>query len=148
MFIGNYLQVVLPGSTFWWDSLRGELRRDLDAGLGQALHRRHRTVEHLLFALVELDLDDALDAAGADHHGNADIGALDAILAGEVGRTGQQALLVLEIGFGHGNRRGRRRVIGRAGLEQADDLGAAVTGALHDLVELLLRGPAHLDEVG
>jgi hypothetical protein len=51
----------------------------------------------------------------------------------------KHALLVLEIGFGHFDRRRSRRVVGRTGLEQADDLSAAVTGALHDLVELLLR---------
>ncbi len=41
-----------------------------------------------------------------------------------------------------------RRVIGRAGLQQRDDLAAALAGALDDAVQLLLGGPAHLDEVG
>jgi hypothetical protein len=39
-------------------------------------------------------------------------------------------------------------VISRAGLQQADDLAAARAGALDDRVDLLLGGPAHLDEVG
>ena len=46
-----------------------------------ATHRRDRLVEHLLLGLVEVDLDDALDAAGADHGRHADIGVLDAVLA-------------------------------------------------------------------
>ena len=40
------------------------------------------------------------------------------------------------------------RVIGRAGLEQSDDLAAAAAGALDDRVDPLLGRPAHLDEVG
>ncbi len=44
---------------------------------------------------------------GADHRRHADIEALDAVLAVDIGRAGQHALLVLEIGFGHLD--GRRR---------------------------------------
>ena len=40
------------------------------------------------------------------------------------------------------------RVEGRAGLQQVDDLAAALAGALDDRVEPRLRRPAHLDEVG
>ncbi len=46
-------------------------------------------------ARVELDLDDALDALGADHHRHADIEVLHAVFALEVGGAGQDALLVL-----------------------------------------------------
>ena len=60
---------------------------------------------------------------------------------------GQQAALVLQVALGHLDRRGGGGVIGRAGLQQADDLCTAITRALHDLVDLLLGGPAHLDEV-
>ena len=56
--------------------------------------------------------------------------------------------MVFQIGFRHLDRRGGRGVEGRTGLQQAHDLCAAVTGALDDRVELLLRGPAHLHEVG
>ena len=101
--------------------------------------RGDRFVEHrLCSALFSVDLDDALDAAGADHHRHADIDALDAVLAREIGGAGQHALLVLEIALGHLDRRSGRRIEGRAGLQQADDLAAAVAGALDDRVELLL----------
>ena len=56
-------------------------------------------------------------------------------------------MLVLEIGLGHGDRRGRRRVEGRAGLQKADDLAAALAGPLNDRVEFALRRPAHFDEI-
>jgi hypothetical protein len=56
----------------------------------------------------------------------------------QVGGAGQDALLVLQVALGHLDGRGCRRVEGRAGLQQANDLGAAVAGALHDLVELFL----------
>ncbi len=42
----------------------------------------------------------------------------------------------------------RRRVEGRTGLEQLDDLGAAVARALDDLFQPLLGRPPHGDEVG
>src|SRR3546814_2531324 len=77
---------------------------------------------------------------------SSDVCSSDLVLADEVGRAGQHPLLVLEEGLGHQDRRGGRRVEGRAGLQQADDLGAAVAGALDDLVEPLLAEPAHLDE--
>jgi hypothetical protein len=60
--------------------------------------------------VVELDLDDPLDAAGADHDGHADIEVVDAVLAGEVRGAGQHALLVLEEALGHRDRAGRRGV--------------------------------------
>ena len=114
----------------------------------QPLHRLDGVLELGLLVTVELDLDDALDAAGADHHRHADIDVVDAILPGEIGGAGQHPLLVLEIAFGHGDGRRGRGVIGRAGLQQADDFGAAVAGALHDLVDPLLGGPLHGDEIG
>ena len=44
---------------------------------------------------------DPLDAAGADHRGHADVHALEAVGAVDVGGAGQDALLVLEVGLGH-----------------------------------------------
>ena len=72
----------------------------------------------------------------ADHDRHADIHVLDAVLAVEVGGAGQHALLVLEVALGHGDGRGGRRIEGRAGLQQVDDLAAALAGALDDGVEL------------
>src|SRR6476661_8688949 len=67
-----------------------QIRRDLLAGLDQALHRGDR--------LVELD---ALDALGADHHRHADVEPLNAVLAVQPGGARQHAFLVLEIALGH-----------------------------------------------
>ena len=100
-----------------------------------------------LLVRVHLDLDHLLDAACADDHRHADIEVVDPVLAGQVGGAGQQPALVLEIALGHLDGRGRRRVEGRAGLQQRHDLRTAVAGALHDRVQPLLRGPAHLDQI-
>ena len=53
----------------------------------------------------------------------------------------------MDIGLGHLDRRGCRRIESRPCLQQADDLGAAVTGALHDLGDFRLGGPSHFDQV-
>ena len=124
------------------------MRRDLGAGLDQPLHRLHRLLEHRPLRRIEVDLDDLLDAVGADHHRHADVHALHAVLAVEVGGAGQHAALVLEVALGHLDRGGGRRIEGGAGLQEVDDLAAAAARALDDGVELLLRDPAHLDEVG
>ncbi|ENN89596.1 hypothetical protein RHSP_59721 [Rhizobium freirei PRF 81] len=123
-------------------------RRDRGASVAEAGNGSDRLVESFLLGLVEIDFDDALDTACTDDGGNADIHVLDAILAVEVSGARQNALLVLEVGFSHLNGRGSRSVIGRAGLQQADDFGAAVTGALDDFFEALGGEPAHLDEIG
>ena len=104
--------------------------------------------EGLALIGVEVELDHPLDALGADHHRHAGIEPLHVVLAVQIGGAGQHPLLVLEIGFGHLQGSSRRRVKGRAGLQQADDFGPAVARALHDLIETLLRDPSHLDEVG
>ena len=70
---------------------------------------------------------------------HADVEAVDAVLAFEISGAGQNLLLVFQNCFGHLDRRGRRRVVSRAGLEQADDLRAAVGRALDDGVDLLFR---------
>ena len=101
------------------------MRRDLGAGLDQALHGLDRLLEHLPLGSIEIDLDDLLDAIGADHHRHAHIHALHAVFAVEVGGAGQHAALVLEIALGHLDGGGGGRVEGRAGLQQVDDLAAA-----------------------
>ena len=53
----------------------------------------------------------------------------------KIGGAGKDLLLVLEDRFDHLDGGGRRRVVGAAGLEVLDDLGAAVAGALHELLE-------------
>src|SRR3954470_9031475 len=89
---------------------------DLLAGIDQALHRADRFVEGLAVLAGELDLDDALNALGADHDGDADIHVLHAVFALEVGGRGQHALLVTQIALGHRDRGRRRRIEGQTGL--------------------------------
>ena len=67
--------------------------------------------------------------------GHADVEAIDAVLALEVGGAGKDLLLVLQDGFDHLDGCGGGRVVGAAGLEILDDLGAAVAGALDELLE-------------
>ena len=69
------------------------------------------TLKFCLGRVVELDLDDPLDAAGAEHARHADVEIVDAVLAGEMRGAGQDALLVLQEALGHRDRAGRRRVI-------------------------------------
>src|SRR6202166_656449 len=128
--------------------LVAEIGRDLRAGLDQALHRSHRLFEHVAFGAVELDLDDALDALGANHHRHADVKILDAVLAIEPGGAGQHTLLVEQIALRHGEAGRRGRVDRGAGLEQVDDFCAAIGGAFDDLVDARLRGPAHSHQIG
>src|SRR5919201_3623382 len=49
----------------------------------------------------QLDFDDLLHAASVQRHRHPDVEALHPVLAGEVSRTGQDLLLVLEDGLHH-----------------------------------------------
>src|SRR6516165_7433546 len=73
--------------------------------LDQLVHGGGRFVERRLLLAIELDLDDALDTAGADHHRHADIEAAHPVLAVEQGSTGQHPLLVAQISLDHRDRR-------------------------------------------
>src|SRR5712692_8466140 len=115
----------------------------LAGDVDQPPDRLDRFVELGFLVAVEADLDDTLDPAGADHHRHPDIEVLDAVLPGQPGGAGQHPLLVAQIGLGHRDRRTRRGIEGRAGLQEVDDLGAAVAGALHDLIDPFPRRPAH-----
>src|SRR3977135_1193356 len=108
----------------------------------QPAHRLDRFVEARLLVALEVELDDALDAAAADHHRHPNIEVLDAVLAGQPGGARQHSLLVAPTGPAPPDRRARRRIEPRAGLQEIDDLGAAVAGALQDLVDLLPAPPA------
>ena len=55
--------------------------------------------------------------------------------------------MVFQIGFGHFDCRRRRRVERRTGLQQTNDFGTAITGALNDRVQFVLCGPAHLHQI-
>ena len=71
-----------------------------------------RFVEGCLFFAIERDLDDALDAAGADHHRHANIEVPDAVLPGQQRGAGEYPLFVEQVGFGHRDRGARRRIKG------------------------------------
>src|SRR5436305_5837503 len=120
-----------------------QVRRDLLASIHKTLHRADRFIKTFPVLAGEFDLDNALDPFGSDHHGNADIHVLDAVFAAEIGRARQHALLVAQIAFRHGDRRRRRRIKGRTGFQQVDDLGAAIAGPVDDLIDARLRGPTH-----
>ena len=51
------------------------------------------------------------------------------------------------MGLCHFDGRGGGRIEGRAGFQQADNLGAAIAGALDDRLQPVLRRPAHIDQV-
>src|SRR5690606_16346896 len=117
----------ITGSVLALTGLLAERRIDLLAGLDQTLHGVGRILEHLLLFGIQLDLDDLLHAVGADHHRHADIHAVLTVLAAiQPGGTGQHAALVLEVALGHLDGGRGRRVEGRAGLQQGNDLGAAI----------------------
>ncbi len=67
---------------------------------------------------IELDLEDALHAAGADHHRHADEEPLTPYWPVEQRRAGEDPLAVAEVGLGHGDGRDRRGVEGGAGAQQ------------------------------
>src|SRR5437868_4730243 len=79
-------------------------------------------LERAALGRVQLDLDDPLDAAGAEHDRHSDEQVLDAVLALEVCRAGQDPLAVEQDRVEHLHHPGRGGVEGRAGLEQVDDL--------------------------
>src|SRR5215510_14857545 len=90
-----------------------------------------RSLQHAAFLVREIDLDDALDAAGAEYDGHADVIAVDSALALEVRGARQDALLVLEIALGHFDRGCGRRHPG-ARLQQVDDFATRHLRALDD----------------
>src|SRR5215468_1266115 len=65
----------------------------------------------------EFDLDDLFQALGSELARHADEEVLDPIFALKVDGARQDLLLVLENGLHHFRGRGRRRVVGAAGLE-------------------------------
>src|SRR5690606_19713307 len=87
----------------------------------------------------ERGLDDLLDALGADLGVDAEVDAADAVFALDPGAHGHDITGVGGDGLGHAGGGGGGGVVGRAGLEQRDDLGAAVAGLGDQLVDLLGR---------
>ena len=95
----------------------------------------HAFGKGFLLGFVERELDNLFHSASAYDDGNSDEKPLDAVLAFQVGRAGQDLLLILEDRLDHFGGRGRRRVVSAAGLEILDDLAAAAPRALDDGVD-------------
>ena len=70
---------------------------DADASLHQILDGFHRALEVQPLMRIKLNFDDAFNTLGANHHGNANIKALNPVFAIEVSRARQHALFVFEI---------------------------------------------------
>ena len=84
---------------------------------------------HLALLLAEVELDDLLDAAGAELDRHAHVETVDAVLALEQRRAREHALLVEDDRVDHLRRGCARRVPGRR-AEQVHDLAAALARAL------------------
>ena len=99
-------------------------------------HQRGEVLAHsikLTSARVVIVGDECLEALEsteytpkAQHAGDADEVAADAVFLLAVRRARQDALLVLDDALGHLDRRGGGGVVGAAGLEQLHDLGEVV----------------------
>src|SRR6188508_924124 len=113
-----------------------QLHSRVDDRLGRA-HRLGGLEELLTFSVGELHLDDPLEAASPQLAGNSTEDIAETKLALQPGRAGQDPLLVERNRLDHLHRRGTRGVVRRAGLEKANDLGAAIAGSSDDGVELL-----------
>src|SRR6266404_3031642 len=110
---------------------------DLVHRLDELLDMAHRDAELLLLVVGERDLDHLLDAAGADLHRHADVDATHAVLAVQVRGARQDAALVEEVGLRHLHGGAGRRVEGRAGLQEIDDLAARLPHPILDGVQAL-----------
>src|SRR6185437_11160672 len=91
-----------------------------------------RAVELGAFLVVQRDLEHLLEAARAEPAGHAHVEAVEPVLTPKEGGAREHPLLIVDDGVDHLAHGRGRRVVGRAGLEQLDDLGAAVAGALDD----------------
>src|SRR6266498_596751 len=96
-------------SLAWYSWIFTGASSELLAGFDDFADRRGGLLEHRLLLGRQLDRDDLLDAAGAEHDRNAEVHVLEPVLAVQVRRAGHQPLLVLEVGGRHRDRRGRRR---------------------------------------
>src|SRR4051812_5603639 len=90
-------------------------------------------LELRLLLVGQADLDDPVEAGGAQLARHAHEDPAEAVLALEQRGARQHAVLVEHDRVDHLAGRRRRRVVRRAGLEVAHHLGTAVAGALHDL---------------
>src|SRR5215210_5659832 len=107
--------------------------------LHEITHGVGAIIQFSQFFVAEAELDDVFDARGAELDGDADEEVVQAVLALQVGRAREDALLVEKDGVYHlGCGRGRR-VESAPALEEADDLCPALTGAVHYSFDTIFR---------
>src|SRR2546425_830337 len=104
-------------------------------GAHRLLHGLGGLLEGGLLLRGELHLDDLLQATPPQLARHAAVHPGQPVLPLEPRRAREDALLVEHDCGDHLRDRGRRGIIGGAGLEMADDLAPAVARALDDLVE-------------
>src|SRR5215212_10017031 len=98
---------------------------DLADGVGGVL-------EGPVLVVAQLELDDLLDAGGAELHRDTHVQAVDSVLAVEEGRAREEPLLVEQHSVDH-LRAGRPRRVPGGRAEQVHDLTAPDRGALDEL---------------
>src|SRR5215210_6171765 len=117
--------------------------------LHEITHGVGAIIQFSQFFVGEAELDDVFDARGAELDGDADEEVVYSVLALQVGCAGEDALLVEQDGVDHLGCGCGRRVEGAPALEEADDLGPALTGALDYRLDLVFgeklrdRDPAY-----
>src|SRR5690606_34930194 len=92
----------------------------------------HALLEIGLLLLGQLQLDNPLDAVGAQYDGNAHIVTAHAVFTITVRSARNETLLVANHGFDHLGARSRRSIVGAAGLQQVDNFFAAVPRSLNN----------------
>src|SRR5271165_6548384 len=111
---------------------RGELPRGgrLRQGVDERFDRLGALVQGCLLLGRQLDLDDLFQAFRAELARHPDEQVPQAVLPLKIDRTWQHFVSVVQNGVGHLGDGPSRRVVGASCLEEVDDLGAAVGGAL------------------
>src|SRR5215208_6423229 len=99
--------------------------------LDQLADRTGAVVQVAHLFVCETKLDDVFDARGAELDGDADEEVAYPVLALQVGCAGEDTLLVEQDGVDHLGCGCGWRVKGATALEEADDLGSSLTGAVY-----------------
>src|ERR1700734_3438057 len=101
-------------------------------------HGGGRFVQRSFFVGLELDLDNLLDAFGAEFYRDTDKQAANSVLAFEVRSARQDFFLVLQDRIHHFEHSGGRRIISRACFQQVYNFRAAFSCSGYDRFNLFL----------